>query len=250
MSVATREETQSIKRFLIFSFLPFVLAILFSFMLVSKNNDLSDKLKGYEKEILKIRKKYGNIPSGKRLLSEKEYLKKLEDMRDILKEHAIVSLIEPPEEVIERGVYFKKQLFIAYKDLRRVAAKNNAGFCESLGFGEALPSYEEVPLLLRKLESVRSGVNEMLEGGIGKIRRIKLLDDEEYEDSISKRLIKIRYKVDFESSVESIPKVLFRLGNLKPFMVVDDISLSHMNGNKVEGSLVFSRLVSRGELNE
>ncbi len=249
MQTATREETQSIKRFILFVFLPLVICIIFVLGIIGKNQRIQEKIDDVEKVMQHAIRKYDAVPTFKYLSSKKNTYKTLQDNFHNLTDISTLVPISPPDDVVERGVYFKKQLFMTYKKLNATA--NDAGilFPETLGFSEALPSFEEVALLLRKLETLKAVVDELIKSQVTSITLIKLLDDNDLEKykAENKSLTEISFRIDMEMTPKTLSKVLFKITNLQPYVSVRDINVKKIKDNLLEVSIVVSRFIVEKE---
>jgi hypothetical protein len=246
MQTATREETRFIQRIIIFVIFPLMACIFFSFWLAGRNAKVTERIENIEKSLEVSLKKYGTIPTLKKVSAEKAEHKSLLGEYETLKTFATVKPISPPQEVIEKGVYFKKQLFLAQKSISELAAKKGIHVPATIGFGESLPSDKEVSLLLRKLETISSIVRVILNENIEAITVIKQLDDVRPKTSQGRELpgTEISFRIDINCSRSSIVPILHQIGLIKPFVVIKDISAKNFKDDLLEVSLICSRLIS------
>jgi len=246
MQTATREETRFIQRVIIFVVFPLIACIFFSFWLSGRTERVKEKIQNIEKTLERTMKKYGTFPMLKRVSEEKSIYKKIASNYETLKSFATVKPIDPPGDVIEKGVYFKKQLFLAQKGIKEMADKKGLQVPDTIGFGEALPSDKEVSLLLRKLETVNGVLRVLLTENVKTITVIKLLDDIQHTSARGDVIpvLEIAFRVDVNCKEECLVKVLHQIGMMKPFVVIRDVSIKNFKDGLLEASFVFSRLIA------
>ena len=246
MQTATREETRFIQRIIIFVVFPLILCLFYSFWLSGRSERVQEDIADIDKSLSRAIEKYGTVPTLKGLQREKSVFEKMEQHFSTLETFATVKPIEPPEDVIEKGVYFKKQLYLAEKAIETQAANKEIPLPDTLGFSEALPSDREVSLLLRKLETVNAVVKTMLDKNVQAVTVIKLLDDAKHTDleDTELPLTEIAIRIDVNCSHKSLIRILHAIGNKKPFIVVRDVGIKKFKKNILETSFVFSRFVT------
>jgi len=248
MRTATREETRFIQRIIMFFVFPLIVCIAATFYLSGRAENVQEDIDDIEKTLSRSLKKYGTLPTLKRVTQEKSTLEQMQQNYGTLQGFATVRPINPPEDVIERGVYFKKQLFLAHKGIKELARKKDIDIPSTIGFGEALPSDSEVSVLLRKLETVSSVLKVLISKNVKNITVVKMLDDVQHATSDGKVLParEVAVRIDTNCSQGSIVQILNEVGNMKPFLVVRDISIKNFKEGMLEASFVFSRLIAEG----
>lgn len=246
MQTATREETRFIQKVIVFFIIPFIVCIFLSVKFSGLNDNVKDEIRMIEKNISRYVKKKGSVPTMQQLARAKSQYRNMKAHFDTIFSFATVKPIEPPTDVIEKGVYFKKRLYLTYKNLRERAERAAITFPETIGFGEALPADTDVPLLLRKLETLDTVLQKIVDQNVQGIMIVKLLDDETYKDSEGNQLpfTEIAFRVDINCTKEQMAAVLKALGGVKPFVAVRDISSRTLKEGLLETSFVCTRLVS------
>jgi len=246
MDTVTREETRFIQKIIIFIIIPVIGIGFLKMRLANKSEAYQEKISGIEERVSRYIKKKGSIPSVRRVAQAEDILKRVQDKQATVLSFTSVPPITPPEEVIEKGVYFKKQLYLAYKSIKEKADKNETGLPDSLGFGEALPAERDVPVLLRKLETVDKVLAIILASNVKAVTVIKLLDDQHYKDSDGQAFpfTEAAVRVDVNCTAPDLKRILFEVGNVKPFITVKDISVKNIKDGVLEASFVFARLIT------
>lgn len=246
MQTATREETRFIQRVIIFVIFPLIACIFFSFWLSGRSEKVVEKIAEIEKDLDHALKNYGTIPTLKKVSTEKMEYKRLSEEYGTLRTFATVKPISPPQDVIEKGVYFKKQLFLAQKSIAEMAAKKGIHTPGTIGFGEALPSDKEVSLLLRKLETITAIMRSILGEDVRAITVIKQLDDMRHKtaDGREMTVTEISFRLDLNCTHQTMVAIIHAIGLIKPFVVIKDVSIKSFKDELLEVSLVCSRLIS------
>jgi hypothetical protein len=248
MRTATREETRFIQRIILFFIFPLIVCIAATFYLSGRAENAQERIDDMKNTLAQSLKKYGTLPTFQKVNDEQELYKEMEKNFTVLKSVATVRPINAPDDVIEQGVYFKKQLFLTQKGLTELANKKEIEIPNTLGFGEALPSDNEVSLLLRKLETVGAAMRLLLDNNVKSVTVVKLLDDLTHKgESESKVLAReIAVRIDVNCTQASLMQVLNQAVNVKPFLVVRDISIKNFKEEILETSFIFARLVVEG----
>ena len=211
----------------------------------SKNEGMQEKLEEIDQRISRYIRKKGAMPSLRLVMQARNTRKSIQKNCDILLQESVVTPVAPPEEVVEKGVYFKKQLYVAEKAINKKAEDRQISMPETIGFGEALPSERDVPLLLRKLETVDKVLDILIENNVKSIELIKFLDDREFRGDEKSEIpfTEIAVRIDTQCSFKSYTKILQEIGSLKPYIVTRDLSIKVLKENIYETSFVFSRLL-------
>jgi len=245
MATVTREETKFIQKVIILMILPLIAYGFVKLRWSGKSESVQEKIGTIEQRVSRYIRRKGAMPTLRRVAQLEEKQKALDEKFDSVASFSAVPPIDPPDEVIEKGVYFKKQLYMAQKGLEKRAKNKEISIPETLGFAEALPPDRDVPVLLRKLETIDKIITIMIGNNVDAINVIKLLEDQRFldDDGVEMPMTEIAIRIDSNCTKESLTRVLHAIGALKPFIFVKDINAKKLKENILETSFVFSRLV-------
>ncbi|RLF06990.1 MAG: hypothetical protein DRJ64_03930 [Thermoprotei archaeon] len=245
MPTATREETKFIQKVIILIIVPLIVCIFIGIRLSSKNENVKEQIRDIQRNISRYLKRKDVMPTMRRVKKEQVRLDEMKEHFETVRKFATVQPIAPPEDVVEKGVYFKKRLYLAHKRIKKMAANLEVDIPETIGFGEALPADKDVPLLLRKLETIDTVLTIILNKNVESIMVIKILDDRNYTDDKGNEIpvIEISLRIDINCTKQSLVDILYAIGALKPFIVVKDISVKNLKEGILEASLILSRLI-------
>ncbi len=246
MHTATREETRFIQRVIILFIVPLLICIFVSLKLSGRNEKVHDAIDEITKHIESGFEQYGILPIVKDVTKERGQVETMEAHFNRICTHTTMAPIAPPEDVVEKGVYFKKQLYLAHKGIKALATERNVSIPDAIGFSEALPSDKEVRLLLRKLETVSTVLTNIIRENIEAITVIKILDDVNVigDDASGSPITEVLIRIDINCAKSSLVNILYKAGTLKPFIVVKDIGVKNIKEGLLQASFVFSRLVT------
>ncbi|MBU1863281.1 MAG: hypothetical protein KKH94_06445 [Candidatus Omnitrophica bacterium] len=245
MSTVTHEETRFIKRIILLVIIPLIIGGLIKVKLSSTSETLQGRIKEEEQKIAGYFLKNNTMPTTRRVSEAREKLGSFDEAFQTIASFSTVPPILPPEDVIEKGVYFKKQLYVAKKGLNALAAKNEIDIPDTLGFGEVLPTEREVPLLLRKLETINKVMTIILENNVKLITVVKLLDDQHFTDIQGNEIpfMEIGGRIDVNCTHEDLTRILHAIGALKPFIVIKSLGTKKIKDDILETSFIFSRFI-------
>lgn len=247
MNTATREETQFIQKIIFIFIIPLIIFGFAKMHVSRKCEAMTEKITAIEKGVSLYVAKTGALPSLDQVLRNEKVLNQMKEHYGEVSAYAAVDAIQPPGTVIEKGVYFKKQLYLVRKKLQNEALQNNILMPDTLGFGDALPADLDVPLLLRKLETLHTVVSAAIVNGVDAITVIKLLEDVEYADHDGKKMpfVEIQMRIDLNCKKETLVKIVHMIGSVKPIIIVKDINVKVLKKDLIEVNLIFSQLVKQ-----
>ena len=245
MPTATREETRFIQKVIVLIIIPLIVCIFVSIKLSNKNENIEEQIRTIGKNVSRYLRKKETMPTMHSVTKERARIETMKDNFETVKTFATVKPITPPEDVVERGVYFKKRLYLAHKEIKKLAEKNEIDIPDTIGFGEALPVDKDVPVLLRKLETMVSALKIILNKNVDSITVIKILDDRQYVDEEGSEipLTEISVRIDTNCTKENLIDIVYAIGVLKPFIIVKDIGIKNLKEGLLEASFVLSRLI-------
>lgn len=248
MSSSTRDEARFIQKFIIFVIIPLILFGFVRVRVMGKIEDMEEMINVLDTRVSRYVRKKGGLPSLKKLMKMKAEAKQVESDYEQLLNMSVVRPVMPPEDVIEKGVYFKKKLYMTEKKLFTKAEQSSIKMPDNIGFGEALPSEKDVPLLLRKLEMVDSLLSELLKFNPDSINLVKILDDRKFYTAENNDLpfTEIAVRVDAEATLKASINFLDAVRSIEPMLSVRDFNMKVLKDGLFEISFVFSRIIVEG----
>jgi len=209
---------------------------------VNNKAQLYDEIENSQKSISHYMRKNKIFPTAENVKMVKDHTHAIQEYVETVRPFMTVKPIVPPETVVEAGVYFKEQLYVAHKIIIQEANRKGIQIPDTIGFGDALPSSNEVPILLRKLEVVKALFSMVFRHGAARVNVVKMLDEEKYMyDGDIYREIGIR--MDMHCSKAQLYKIVYELANAVPVIIVKDISVIKMKDGTLDAHLICAQLM-------
>lgn len=222
------QEAQRIKKVIFFIIIPLVLVAGGAVKIVKVQQGYEQ---GIARDVQKIKKFYQDgfsVPSREKIETQNGIVKMAQEKVSSIVSYSCVSPVEIPETVTEKGVYFKERLYLVQKQLLAFAKTNNAVIPETVGFDDRLPTDEEVALMFTRLALVDETVRAMIDSGVKDVSVVKFIEAKRVRDAQEDEMpcVAVSAQVELTCSAAVLKRVLYEIGNLNPFVIIDTIRVT------------------------
>lgn len=218
-----------------------IVAVFLHFQIKIKIMALNKNLNKQEELIRQYQDKSGLIP-GALVVTQLEKANSLGD-KELKKMTAIFDSKkkELPADVSDKGIYFFESLHSTMKTLERKATLKKM-ILPPVDFSVDIPQEEDIPYLLKQIEMIDDIMGIIIETGKCEAETIRPMPIDKTKKILdfNKLSIQIALKIDSDSFV----KVLSQLNSHVPLYLIEELTCSSIDLNRLHVNLVVSRILT------
>lgn len=210
---------------------------------------MDEELEKKVKEIKRFIRESGSMPSKEYYLKLESENKELLSTFEKFKDFIDPKIDKPPKDSSEAGLYFTERLHALVKKVESLSSPKGIKVPENLGFSEALPKKEMVPILLRQLDIVELACDTLLSEGANQISSVKPLKPIERMDEKTNKLFlkEAPVQITLRCDTAVLVKFLLKLKDSSPVITVTEMHIkSDEESGLIEASLVLSSFIFEG----
>ncbi|MBN1493629.1 MAG: hypothetical protein JW938_05720 [Candidatus Omnitrophica bacterium] len=240
------QEAKMVKFIFLFGVLPI---IVYSIGMIKLHSVINAKEAQAATVVSQVRNYYNDgfaMPSKEVIDAQRGVLEEARTKISSIMSYSCMPMIAMPSDVQEYGVYFKERLYLTEKNLFAEAKRLNATLPEDVGFDDELPNEAQVPFMLMQLEFVENVLMHVLQS---EVKEIILIEFEEsgpmYDAAENKMPCKnITVKISMNCPLAALKKVLYEIGNMNPFVVVEGLKARQIRTDILEVHMLVTRLIA------
>ena len=116
---------------------------------------------------------------------------------------------------------------------------------EDIGFDDELPSEAQVPFMIMQLRFVENILMNLLQSNVSEVQLIEFEESDVMYNANEEQMPcqNITLKVSMHSSLSALKKVLYEIGNMNPFVVVEGIKVEQLNNQMLAVHMLITHFV-------